>query len=578
MKLMEALEIVREPQPPEAKALALCLVCGFNPLHLKTFMEAEVRRRMSRKAEIHSGLYGDFWGNLDRAKEMDRDAVVITLEWADLDPRLGIRSLGGWSPSILPEIVEGSKRRGEQLTAAARNFAQHSPVVISFPTLPLPPAAFTPGWRASALELGLESIVANIAAEMTQSENIRVLSQSHLDELSPFVERTDLRSEVATGFPYSLKHASIMAELICRLCAEEAPKKGLITDLDDTLWRGILGEDGAQGVTWDLDHRSHMHGVYQQLLRSLSESGTLIAIASKNDPELVAEAFRRSDILMRQDSIFPMEVHWRAKSESVTNILKVWNISADAVVFVDDSPAELAEVQSVHPGIEAIAYPTNDPQQVLQLCRRLRDLFGKNSISEEDSLRRQSLRNSLERAQDSENLTGSPDSFLKQSEAELTLNYAKDPLDPRALELINKTNQFNLNGRRNTLSELQKDVLSPDTFVLVASYRDKYGPLGKIAVMTGRQQGERLLLNHWVMSCRAFGRRIEYACLDALYKKYGAAEIEFAFMATDRNGPLKTFLQEMLGSPPAANVRLPRGQFQERRLESFHTVVQIGHE
>jgi FkbH-like protein len=575
MKLLEALEIVRGPQPSEAKPFALCLVCGFNPLHLQTFLNAEVRRRMGRKPEIHAGLYGDFWGNLDHAREMDRDVVVISAEWADLDPRLGIRSLGSWAPSVLPEIVETARRRGEQLTRAALSLAEHSPVVISLPTLPLPPAAFTPGWRASALELELKSGVAGLAASLARLENVRVLSQLRLDELSPLAERTDVRSDVTTGFPYQLKHASIMAELLCRLFADETPKKGLITDLDDTLWRGILGEDGPEGVSWDLDHHSHMHGVYQQFLRSLSEAGTLIGVASKNDPGLVAKAFRRSDILLPQERVFPLEVHWGAKSKSVARILKAWNIGADDVVFIDDSPAELAEVQSAHPGIEAMAFPTQEPQQVLQLCQRLRDLFGKNSIAEEDALRLQSLRQPLELAEDNVNLTGSPDSFLQQAEAELSLNYAKEPLDPRAFELVNKTNQFNLNGQRYTFAELQKHALSPNTFFLVASYRDKYGPLGKIAVITGRQQDCMLLLDNWVMSCRAFGRRIEYACLEALYNKYGAAEIEFAFVATDRNGPMKAFLQEILGAPPGPGSRLSRNQFQERRLETFHAVVEM---
>jgi FkbH-like protein len=347
--------------------------------------------------------------------------------------------------------------------------------------------------------------------------------------------------------------------------------------LDDTLWRGILGEDGPDGVSWDLDHHSHMHGVYQQFLRSLSEAGILIGVASKNDPALVAEAFRRTDILLPRDSIFPFEAHWGAKSESVARILKAWNIGADAVVFIDDSPAELAEVQSAHAGIEAMAFPTQEPQQILQLCQRVRDLFGKNSIGEEDGLRLQSLRLPYEGAEDDVNQRGSPDSFLQQAEAELNLTYSKDPLDPRAFELINKTNQFNLNGRRYLLTELQKYARLAETFLLVVSYRDKYGPLGKIAVITGRKQDSTLLLDNWVMSCRAFGRRIEYACLEALYKKYGAEEIEFAFETTDRNGPMKDFLQAILGAPPGPGSHLPRNQFQERRLESFQTVVELSH-
>lgn len=574
MKLLEALEIVRAPHRPEHKPFAICLVCGFNPLHFQTFLSAEVCLRMRRAAKIHAGLYGDFWGNINDALKTESDIIVIPLEWPDLDPRVGIRGLGGWSPSVLPEIVATARRRGEQLAGAVRNLAKSCRVVISFPTLSLPPAAFTPGWRASTLEVELKSIVAGLAAELARSDTVRVVSQFRLGELSPLAERADVRSELATGFPYQLKHASILAELFCRSFADQTPKKGLITDLDETLWRGILGDDGVDGVSWDLDHHSHMHGIYQQFLRSLSESGTLVGIASKNDPALVAEAFRRSDILLPRECIFPLEVHWGLKSESVARILKAWNIGAGDVVFVDDSPTELAEVQSAHPGIEVIGFPTQQPQEILQLCWRLRDLFGKDSIAEEDMLRLPSLRQSFELEDEKVNLTHSSDLFLQQAEAELELKYTNEPVDARILELLNKTNQFNLNGQRYTSAELQRYALSEKAFFLVASYRDRYGPLGKIAVITGRQQDHLLLLDNWVMSCRAFGRRIEYACLDAIYNRYGANEIEFGFVATDRNGPLKTFLQEILGVPPASGCRLSRDQFKDRRLETYHSVIE----
>src|SRR6185295_4898361 len=103
----------------------------------------------------------------------------------------------------------------------------------------------------------------------------------------PLATRLDVKSYVATGFPYRVVHASVLADLLARLLQPPVPKKGIITDLDNTLWLGILGEDGPGGVSWDLDHKSHMHGLYQQLLHSLAEAGTLIAAASKADPSVV---------------------------------------------------------------------------------------------------------------------------------------------------------------------------------------------------------------------------------------------------------------------------------------------------
>jgi FkbH-like protein len=576
MKLMEALEILRRPQSREVAPFITSLVCGFNALHFQTFLSAELRcRNVERRTEISTGLYGDFWGNLDRLPGTDRDAVVIVLEWPDLDPRLGIRSLGSWAPSVIPELIESAKRRCRHLEDAIQSLASRSLVAVCFPTLPLPPVAFTPGWQASALEVELKSCLADLGAQLGRKENVRVLSQQRLDELSPLGERLDARADLMTGFPYQLKHASILAELLALLCGDGAPKKGLITDLDDTLWEGILGEIGPEGVSWDLDHHSHIHGAYQRMLHSLSEAGILIGVASKNDPALVAKAFERQDLVLPQESVFPMEVHWGAKSESVARIMKAWNIGPEAIVFIDDSPAELAEVRFAHPQVECLRFPAHDPQRLFPLLQRLRDLFGKTAINGEDGIRMQSIRRSREFQEHREIAAGSPDSFLREAGAQLDLSFTKEPLDPRALELINKTNQFNLNGRRYTSAEWRRFVLDPATFLLLVNYKDKYGSLGKIAVITGRQEGSKLVIDNWVMSCRAFGRRIEYACLEALYDKFGAAEIELEFEATERNDPLKTFLQEMLGTLSGRNFELSREKFLERSPETFHLVADV---
>src|SRR4029077_61081 len=102
--------------------------------------------------------------------------------------------------------------------------------------------------------------------------------------------------------------------------------------------------------------------LYQQMLVALSEAGVLIAVASKNDPEAVEEAFQRQDLILPRDRIYPMEIHWGPKSESVGRILRAWNVAADAVVFVDDSPMELAEVKATHPEIGALVFPAHDEQ------------------------------------------------------------------------------------------------------------------------------------------------------------------------------------------------------------------------
>jgi len=413
------------------------------------------------------------------------------------------------------------------------------------------------------------------SATIARIRGVRVASRQRLEEESPASERRDIKSELTTGFPYRLAHASTVAGFLARLICPPAPKKGLITDLDDTLWHGILGEVGIRGITWDLDHHSLIHGLYQQVLGSLAETGVLIAAASKNNRETVDQAIQREDLVIPGRYLFPVEAHWGPKSDSVGRILRTWNIAADSVVFVDDSPLELAEVKAAYPDIECLRFPTHDYREAYAFLGELRDLLGKETIVAEDSIRRESLRRSaLFHEGDSASLTPSM-GFLKDVEAELSLDFAKDPEDPRAFELINKTNQFNLNGRRYSQGRWRDYLRQLDTFLLRVAYRDKFGPLGTIAVLAGRRQPEALQIDFWVMSCRAFSRRIEHRCLEQLFEQLEVERIAFDYQPTQRNGPLQDFFSSLLDGVPQPGFQLTRDRFKARCPALFHRLVSL---
>ena len=137
--------------------------------------------------------------------------------------------------------------------------------------------------------------------------------------------------------------------------------------------------------------------------------------------------------------------------------------------------------------------------------------------------------------------------------------------DPRALELVNKTNQFNLNGVRYTEADWKNRLARPGAFLAMVSYRDKFGPLGKIAVLEGRREEETLFIDAWVMSCRAFSRRIEHRCLQTMFEHYAAREILFNFQPTPRNGPLRDFFASIAGGVPSAPFT-PETRLYSRRI------------
>jgi FkbH-like protein len=580
LRLIEALEIIHQARPSDLEPFRLALACGFTPLHLATFLHAKVKQSFQDRNVllVETGVYGDLIGNLQRAVKVRPDATAVVIEWPDLDQRLGVRQLGGWDPKAAHEIVDCVRLSLERIKAGLACLSDQSQVAVCPPTLSLPPFSHEAGWHAGHGELQLRSSLAVFLLEIAELKNVRIVSRQALDRTTPEPERFDVKSEINAGFPYSMKHAGAVAELLARLIHSVPPKKGLITDLDDTFWRGILGEVGVSGVGWDLSRKAHIHGLYQQFLAALSRRGVLVAVVSKNDPKLVQEAFReRTDLLAGSANLYPIEAGWGRKSEAAARVIQTWNIAADSVVFVDDSPLELEEVKSAHPGIETFRFPTDNPAAAWDLILQLQDLFGKSTVLEEDRIRLASLRNADEFSQSA--VSGpSEDEFLERTQAYVTIETGPQAADARALELLNKTNQFNLNGRRIEEGEWRRHLSRPDTFLFVVSYQDKFGPLGKIAVITGSLRPGSLNITSWVMSCRAFARRIEHQCMKLLFQWFDADELILNYESTPRNGPTAEFLNAITAGTLPSPARISRADFESRCPRLFHTVVRSTNE
>src|SRR5277367_6639235 len=312
MNLIDALERLKGPIEENARPLRIFLACGFTPLHLETFLAAHLRNlHPTSRVELDSGLFGDLVGNLERMRPEEHDALAVVIEWPDLDSRLGMRTLGGWQVEKLPDIVNSVNHTFERLVAALKRISLSVPTCICMPSLPLPPLFYTGTQYSSVSELNLRRNLACFAETISAGPHVSVVSGQLIDERSPMGKRFDLRTDITQGFPYKISHASAIGQLLAELLSRREPKKGLITDLDDTLWAGILGEVGVEGVRWHLAEHAQLHGLYQQFLASLASAGILIAAASKNDPALVDLAFKRDDLLLSKTSLFPIEAHWR---------------------------------------------------------------------------------------------------------------------------------------------------------------------------------------------------------------------------------------------------------------------------
>jgi FkbH-like protein len=506
----------------------------------------------TRSIVLRTGLYGDLAGTLENARERP-DAVLVVLEWADLDPRLGWRSVS----DVHADVMSDARARLHRIENGIAALAEKAPVALSLPAVPMPPVFHTRSNELNGIEAALREMVFGLAA----STRAVVLHP----EMTGQESRHDLRTELMSGFPYRFAYADALAARFVRTVLPAPPKKGLITDLDETMWSGVLGDDGPDGISWDTEHKTHFHGLYQRLLNLLADSGVLVGVASKNDAALVHEAFTRSDLVVDPRHLFPIEAHWDPKVQSIERILKTWNVGADSVVFVDDSRLELEQVKKAFPGMECLEFRSDDAGFLVEL----RDRFGKREIREEDGLRVASLRSGQVVRQAAED-GGSLETLLAGAEARVTFRWGKEPVDPRALELINKTNQFNLNGTRFTDAEWKAYLSDPTAHVAVVEYEDRFGKLGKIAVLAGREQDTGFDVDVWVMSCRAFSRRIEHQCLKMLLDRWD--RLTFHSKHGQRNGPMLDFLAEM--APGLRAVR--RTEFSCRCPPLFHHTECIG--
>lgn len=569
MKLTEALDILNRSRRI-VDVRRFYLVCGFTPLHLKTFLAASLQRAVADvRIEIVTGVYEDIPGALAGVPTGSELAVV--LEWPDLDPRLGFRRLGGWGPEHSADIASSVRARLRFLTQKISAAADSCAVTLCMPSVALPPFSGAPTWLLDTDTLGLCLALNEFALNLARHSSVRVINPVAASTAGG-MSRFDFKAELQSGFPYTTAYASQLAATIAIALLRQQPKKGLITDLDDTLWSGLLGEVGIDGVSWTLDRNSQIHGIYQQLLNSFASIGVLIGVASKNESVLVERALDKLDLIVDRNNLYPIEASWGVKSKAVHKILERWNIGASDVVFVDDSPMELAEVKSSFPEMDCILFKPADFGYSYDLFLRLQDLFGKPRVSAEDRLRLTSVKRQELLRVERENIE-SEDEFLKGLGAVLTVQVSSNFAEARPFELVNKTNQFNLNGIRFDWATWKQLANERKRCLITVDYKDKFGPLGVIAVATGVCSGGIFNLDTWVMSCRAFSRRVEYGTLDAIFSKLLVETINMDFAPTERNAPVQAFLRSIMGQSPGKNRGVSKADFYKACPPLHHTVI-----
>jgi FkbH-like protein len=294
-------------------------------------------------------------------------------------------------------------------------------------------------------------------------------------------------------------------------------KKCLVLDLDNTLWGGVIGDDGLQNLILGTDHPvGEAYLDFQRYVKNLQRRGVILAVCSKNDHENAIEGFSHPDSLLKLEDFSVFKANWNTKPENIREIAAELNIGLDSIVFVDDNPAERALVEEQLPAV-AVPNVGSDISLFAEILEHER-YFEVHKIVKDDLNRSAFYGSNAERRASQSEFSNYGD-FL----ASLQMCAEIDAFCPvyleRITQLINKTNQFNLTTRRYTSGEVESIAHDPAFVTLYGRLTDKFGDNGLVSVVVGQIIDKVLQIDLWLMSCRVLKREMELAMFDALVEQ-----------------------------------------------------------
>ena len=344
--------------------------------------------------------------------------------------------------------------------------------------------------------------------------------------------------------------APMYGELVARLLAAKQGRsaKCLVLDLDNTLWGGVVGDDGLEGlVIGQGSALGEAFVAFQEYARELSRRGVILAVCSKNDEANAVEPFEKHpEMVLKRHDIASFVANWNDKASNLRAIAEELNIGIDSLVFVDDNPFERTLVRRELPMV-AVPEVGEDPATFAQTLADA-GYFEGLAVTEEDRARADQYQGNRQRERLKASATDL-DSYLRSLEMELIWRRFDKLGLQRTVQLINKTNQFNLTTRRYTEEDVLAIMTDERAFGLQLRLVDRFGDNGIIAVVIGKMNGaEDLVIDTWLMSCRVLGRQVEPTTLNLIAesaKRLGARRVIGEYVPTKKNGMVKDHYKKL---------------------------------
>ena len=321
-------------------------------------------------------------------------------------------------------------------------------------------------------------------------------------------------------------------------------RKCVVVDLDNTLWGGVVGEEGVRGIQLGATYPGSAYQMFQRDLLNLQKRGIILAVSSKNNEADVQIVFSAHDqMVLKREHFSAWKVNWNPKSQSIIEIAKELNIGLDQIVFVDDNLAECEQVSSALPTVTVIPLPKQPEQFSVALLDE--GLFDRLSLSEED-LRRSDLYRQRANAEALRAESGSLKDYYRSLEMETTFNQVNGASLSRAAQLTQKTNQFNVTTIRYSESDLRSRLADPEWILTTVQVRDRFGDNGIVGLMMAQAIGQRLEIDTCLLSCRVIGRTVETAMMAYLVNRAAARGLETIvgrIIPTAKNEPVRDLFE-----------------------------------
>lgn len=322
-------------------------------------------------------------------------------------------------------------------------------------------------------------------------------------------------------------------------------KKCLVLDLDNTLWFGILGEDGVEGISFDGDYPGKAFAHWQEGLKQLKESGIILALCSKNNEADVQELWnKRTEIILKEEDFVAKRINWQDKATNIQSIAKELNVGLDSIVFIDDNPTERELVRQLLPMVEVPEWSSNPYDLPILYKDLIENYFKVYSITEEDKNKTEQYHQNALRQQQQSQFTSFED-FVRSLNIELTIQPVNEVTLKRVAQMTQKTNQFNLTTKRYTEDDIQR-LLVRDARIYTLSVADKFGDNGITGCIILLPNEKGWGIDTLLLSCRILGKGIEYAYVKHVLSFLPNKSIVFAeYYPTEKNAQVASFYDKL---------------------------------